>query len=181
MRTQPEIEMNAPFRCLLWLGLGSWLCYLTVALSARSLHVSQSGDHTLLLQMALFATAFGLYLLAVQAAHRTSETCRTLSIIWFGAVLVLRLLTQTGRHRGWAIAYGWCPLVIKEIANSGHLDALATCSMTAQFPSPLLGTSYSGPQFFDYIVTWLEYVLWLVCLARHRQREGSSFVVPQSS
>ena len=44
--------------------------------------------------------------------------------------LVLRLLTQTGRHRGWAIAYGWCPLVIKEIANSGHLDALATCLMT---------------------------------------------------
>ncbi len=44
--------------------------------------------------------------------------------------LVLRLLSQTGRHRGWAIAYGWCPLVIKEIANSGHLDALATCLMT---------------------------------------------------
>jgi hypothetical protein len=55
---------------------------------------------------------------------------------WFVAfdlatlALVLRLLRQTGRHRGWAIAYGWCPLVVKEIANSGHLDALATCLMT---------------------------------------------------
>lgn len=53
--------------------------------------------------------------------------------------------------------------------------------MTAQFSSPLLGTPYPGPQFFDYVVTWLEYVPWLVCLAWHRRREGSTFVVPQSS
>jgi hypothetical protein len=36
--------------------------------------------------------------------------------------------------------------------------------MTAQFPSPLLGTSYPGPQFFDYVVTWLEFAPWLVWL-----------------
>lgn len=41
--------------------------------------------------------------------------------------LLLRLLVQAGRHRGWSLAYGWCPLVVKEIANSGHLDSLATC------------------------------------------------------
>ncbi len=41
--------------------------------------------------------------------------------------LVVRLLGQAGRHRGWSLAYGWCPLVVKEIANSGHLDSLATC------------------------------------------------------
>ena len=64
------------------------------------------------------------------------STRMTLMKAWFVVfdlatlALVLRLLTQTGRHRGWAIAYGWCPLVIKEIANSGHLDALATCLMT---------------------------------------------------
>jgi hypothetical protein len=64
------------------------------------------------------------------------STRLTLMKAWFVAfdlatlALVLRLLTQTGHHRGWAIAYGWCPLVIKEIANSGHLDALATCLMT---------------------------------------------------
>ena len=39
--------------------------------------------------------------------------------------VVIRLLRLTSRHRGGAFAYGWCPLVVKEIANSGHLDALA--------------------------------------------------------
>ena len=27
---------------------------------------------------------------------------------------------------GWAITHAWCPLVVKEIANSGHLDSSAT-------------------------------------------------------
>lgn len=40
------------------------------------------------------------------------------------AVIVV-LLRLTGRHIGWSVAYGWCPLVIKEIANTGHLDSLA--------------------------------------------------------
>ena len=26
---------------------------------------------------------------------------------------------------GWAVAYGWSPLVLKECANSGHLDSIA--------------------------------------------------------
>lgn len=44
--------------------------------------------------------------------------------------LVLWLLRLTGKHLGWAVAYGWCPLVVKEIANSGHLDAIAVCLAT---------------------------------------------------
>ena len=31
----------------------------------------------------------------------------------------------TGAHPGWLICYAWCPLVVKEFANSGHLDAIA--------------------------------------------------------
>jgi hypothetical protein len=60
----------------------------------------------------------------------------TVMKMWFVAFdlitlgLVIHLLRQAGRHRGWAIAYGWCPLVVKEIANSGHMDALATCLTT---------------------------------------------------
>lgn len=45
--------------------------------------------------------------------------------------LVLWLLSTTGRHPGWSIAYAWCPLVLKEFANSGHLDAIAVCLTTA--------------------------------------------------
>lgn len=39
--------------------------------------------------------------------------------------VLLLLLRHTGRPLGWAVAYGWCPLVLKEFANSGHLDAIA--------------------------------------------------------
>jgi hypothetical protein len=39
--------------------------------------------------------------------------------------VVIALLRLTGMHVGWAVAYGWCPLVIKEIANTGHLDSIA--------------------------------------------------------
>lgn len=45
--------------------------------------------------------------------------------------LVLWLLRVSERHLGWGVAYGWCPLVIKEFANSGHLDAIAVCLTTA--------------------------------------------------
>ena len=246
--------MNAPLRRLVLLGIGCWLCYLAVAFSARSLHEAGSGNHVLLVLLALFGAAFGLHLVALRVAIRLPDDRRVLAVVWAGAVLfrvtlllcdpieeidlyryvwdgavstqgvspfryspqqvlasstddalpddlaqlvrlrdrspeltailrrvhfgelptiyppvsqfvfaacswltpegssvstrmtlmkawfvvfdlatlalVLRLLTQAGRHRGWAIAYAWCPLVIKEIANSGHLDALATCLMT---------------------------------------------------
>ena len=45
--------------------------------------------------------------------------------------VLLLLLRQTGRPLGWAVAYGWCPLVLKEFANSGHLDAIAVFLTTA--------------------------------------------------
>jgi len=37
-------------------------------------------------------------------------------------VLLLRLMEKP---TGWALAYAWCPLIIKEFANSGHLDSIA--------------------------------------------------------
>ena len=40
-------------------------------------------------------------------------------------LLLMRLLIKTGLPVGWAIAYGWCPLVLKEFANSAHLDSIA--------------------------------------------------------
>ncbi len=39
--------------------------------------------------------------------------------------LVVLLLRFVGRPVAWSLVYGWCPLLIKEIANSGHLDAVA--------------------------------------------------------
>lgn len=45
--------------------------------------------------------------------------------------LVMTLLRQARRHVGWSVAYAWCPLVMKEFANCGHLDAIAVCLTTA--------------------------------------------------
>ena len=45
--------------------------------------------------------------------------------------LTVRVLRETGMHVGWSTVYGWSPLVIKEIANSGHLDSIAVCLTTA--------------------------------------------------
>jgi hypothetical protein len=61
----------------------------------------------------------------------------TLMKSWFAAFdlatlfLVVRLLRFTGRPIGLSAIYAWCPIVIKEIANSGHLDALAFFLTTA--------------------------------------------------
>ena len=41
-------------------------------------------------------------------------------------LLVFSLFRSLNRHPGWLITYAWNPLVIKEIANSGHLDSIAT-------------------------------------------------------
>ena len=41
------------------------------------------------------------------------------------AVLVMLMLLQVGMAPGLFITYAWCPLLIKEISNSGHLDAVA--------------------------------------------------------
>lgn len=58
-------------------------------------------------------------------------TRMTVMKAWFVAFdlatlgVLIALLKFVGRPIGWSVAYGWCPLVLKEIANSGHLDSLA--------------------------------------------------------
>ena len=39
--------------------------------------------------------------------------------------VVMLLLNQVGMHPAWSLAYGWCPLMMKEVANGGHLDSIA--------------------------------------------------------
>lgn len=46
-------------------------------------------------------------------------------------IFMLLLLRLTGRHWGWSVVYAWSPLVLKEFANSGHLDSIAVCLTTA--------------------------------------------------
>lgn len=39
--------------------------------------------------------------------------------------LVMLLLKRCSMHLGLSLIYAWCPLLMKEVANSGHLDAIA--------------------------------------------------------
>lgn len=45
--------------------------------------------------------------------------------------LIFLLLKRLGFHLGWLIAYAWNPLVIKEVANSGHLDSIVSFFIVA--------------------------------------------------
>ncbi len=60
---------------------------------------------------------------------------------------LLSILHILGQPLVWAVAYAWCPLVLKEFANSGHLDAI-TLGLTVwavRFTLPLLvGASSSS-------------------------------------
>lgn len=40
-------------------------------------------------------------------------------------ILLINMLALCRMPVGLSVAYGWCPLVMKEVANSGHLDAIA--------------------------------------------------------
>ena len=43
----------------------------------------------------------------------------------FSLTVMSVLLRSHQKHLGWMVAYAWCPLILKEFANSGHLDSIA--------------------------------------------------------
>lgn len=45
-------------------------------------------------------------------------------------LLLIKLLRLCRLPIGLSVSYGWCPLVLKEIANSGHLDSIAVFLVT---------------------------------------------------
>ncbi|MEM9366264.1 MAG: hypothetical protein AAGD07_09715 [Planctomycetota bacterium] len=45
-------------------------------------------------------------------------------------LLILLCLRLAARPDSWCVLYAWCPLVLKEFANSGHLDAIAVMLTT---------------------------------------------------
>ena len=52
----------------------------------------------------------------------------TVFILW-------KLMVERGIHLAWLISYAWNPLVIKEVANSGHLDSIAVFFLMLAFYS----------------------------------------------
>jgi len=60
-------------------------------------------------------------------------TLKALLLVFdLGTVAVLAaLLRRLALPAAWCLAYAWCPLVLKEVANSGHLDSIAVFCTTA--------------------------------------------------
>lgn len=63
-------------------------------------------------------------------------------------ILLIKLLKLCGKPIGLSVAYAWCPLVIKEVANSGHLDAIAVflTTLTVYFFAKSLAVRASSEQ-----------------------------------
>lgn len=98
----------------------------------RTVHYAELPTPYPPVSQAVFATA------AVTTPNGWSSFAR---LVWLKAwltafdiatlLVVLGLLWHLKMPIGGALAYGWCPLVLKEIAGSGHLDAIATFFTTA--------------------------------------------------
>lgn len=101
---------------------------------AESNHVALSrihfGDYTTLyppVSQLVFAAAMKLTPEATSVdAHVAAIKIAMTSFDVATMLLIAGLLVLARKHPGWLIAYAWNPLVIKEIANSGHLDSIAT-------------------------------------------------------
>ncbi|MEP3479914.1 MAG: hypothetical protein ABJZ55_11750 [Fuerstiella sp.] len=59
------------------------------------------------------------------------------------ALVLVAMLRFLGYSQSVALLYWWCPLVIKEFANSGHLDSIAVFFVTASFFFLLRACFYS--------------------------------------
>lgn len=82
-----------------------------------------------------------------------------------GALLALiGILQRTGMHLGWSVAWGWCPLVLKEFANSGHLDSIAVflttsalyCCLEPMFGKPRVSSGYPAIEKLLKSAIWLS-------------------------
>ncbi len=98
----------------------------SLAASLNRIHWAEYPSPYPIVSQAVFAVSA---LLTPDAAsdQRRLVTMKLLLVLFDMATMlvVIGLLIALGRHPGWSIAYGWCPLVLKEFANSGHLDSIA--------------------------------------------------------
>jgi len=86
-----------------------------------------------------------------------SDHCLVLAVAANPKSLVLDLalpLLPFARSRAWLVLSGLAMIYYVRFWLTFHFSS-----------TPLLGTAYNGPQFFDYIVTWLEFGPWFVVLA----------------
>jgi alpha-1,6-mannosyltransferase len=62
-------------------------------------------------------------------------------------LLILRLLTALSLPRSWVIVYAWSPLIVTELASSGHVDVMGITAMMLALTLSVTpgGRSQTGP------------------------------------
>ncbi len=134
---------------------------------ARSLGVSEQRAPFVLTRTLTACLFFGLALwLARQAARQNTEGAISqaafLTIAWFW------LLSPTQNPWYWTWALPLIPFVRGKVwlALSGLVMVYyLRFWLLYHFPEAgVLGTSYNGTRFFDFVVVWLEFAPWLVAL-----------------
>jgi len=65
----------------------TWLLYLAITLSARSLYISESGSHRVLVLLGLFGLACGCYFAAIRIAQSSPQTGSLMALIVTAGVL----------------------------------------------------------------------------------------------
>ncbi|MCH8839843.1 MAG: hypothetical protein IH831_04040 [Planctomycetes bacterium] len=119
---QPSDQIDADLRRLVELRERS----ASLAHSLKQIHYGQLPSPYPPVSQAVFALSA---VLTPDAAspHSRLVLMKGLLVLFDVATLlvVIGLLKEVGMHPGWSVAYAWCPLLMKEFANSGHLDTIA--------------------------------------------------------
>ena len=106
--------------------------------------------------------------LRANSAKNGSRRVATLTVAWFW------LLQPTANPWYWTWALPLLPFARNRawfaLSGLAFLYYLRFW-LTYHFPdTPVLGTRYTGPTFFDYVVTWLEFAPWFAWLALETRR-----------
>ena len=89
-----------------------------------------------------------------------------LSVFDIGLILaVMLLLSATGKPRGLSFLYAWCPLILKEFSNSGHMDAIPTLWVVLAVCAQVRGRAFLCGLALAVAVAAKFYALFLLPLA----------------
>ena len=82
--------------------------------------------------------------------------------------LLMVILRMCAMPPAAAVAWGWCPLVLKEFANSGHLDAIAVCLtlLAVLLTLRATGNTQASPRFARWLALAATLVLALAVGAK---------------
>jgi len=128
-RYSPEQVLQAPLS-----ATGSLRDLSSLATRSESNHTILSRIHfenhtTIYPPVSQFVFSVAMSVIPESASVKAHITFMKLVLVLFDVgtlLLVFGMCKLLNRHVGWLIVYAWNPLVIKEIANGGHLDSIAT-------------------------------------------------------